>query len=121
MQTEQDKPETFLPTEKVHKEIMQAVRRLQNIQNTYIQAARELRQQYGINNRACGPSSFSLAVVIQEHFRTQNIELPIDASITKISYPQNGIYIMFGTEKEGFEWIDHAWVEGSSSLRFAYI
>lgn len=111
MSRETGSSETFLPSEAIHSEILQAVAYLRDMQQEYGNAVAQLREKYGIRNRACGPSSFSLAVLLQEYFQKQGISLPIEAAIVEPQKRVNGITIMFGAEKEGFDWIDHAWLE----------
>jgi hypothetical protein len=108
---EKKSAETFLPADRVHPELLQAVKRLQALQTEYAKAAALLREKYGIHNRGCGPGSFCLAVLLQENFREQGVELPLDASLVHTPQRSEGIHIMFGTEREGLHWIDHAWLE----------
>lgn len=79
---------------------------LADLQPSYERVVTEMRRKHGIHNRGCGPSSYGLAVLLQEKLDG----LPIDATFSSDVDLTEGIHIVFGLQREG-EWRDHTWLE----------
>lgn len=94
--------------EVVHPELMNIVQRLATIQKKYGDAVEELRKEWGVLNRGCGPGAYTLSVITQEV-----LDLPIDASFSPDINRDDGIHIVFGLELDNGIWIDHAWTEAT--------
>lgn len=93
-------------TEQIYPELMSVVALLRRIHTQYPDVIARLREEEGIYNRGCGPSSYALAVMME-----WECGLPIDASFSSVTDSSDGIHIVFGMEREGLKWIDHAWIE----------
>lgn len=111
MSRAEKRPETFLAVEELRPELVAVATRLGRIQPEYMHAVARLREKYGIHNRGCGPSSFALAILIQEQLQELGYTLAMDAHTVKPVERNDGLFLLYGAQKENDRWIDHAWIE----------